>query len=189
MNTVVRLPGQPLPDAYFDVRYEVLRKPLGAPKGSERLAGDFEAINVWVEDEGTIVAVGRAHRIPDAEDGSALDVKAKSACPPFEPLCNGAAPMVDDNGTLMPALLRPAIQVRGMGTIESYRGRGLASKVLAALELHSAGTWQSRTGWLQARIEAIPFYIANGWACFGPEYDVPNVGPHRSMWKDLSSPR
>lgn len=186
MNTIVRLLGQPLPDAYFDVRYEVLRKPLGAPRGSERLAGDLEAINTWVEHDGAILAVGRAHLIPDAEDGSALDVKAKSACPPFEPLCHGAAPMVDDNGTPMPALLRPAIQVRGMGTLDAYRGHGLASKVLAALELQSVTAWQARTGWLQARISAIPFYSANGWTCFGPEYDVPNVGPHRSMWKDFS---
>jgi GNAT superfamily N-acetyltransferase len=92
--------------------------------------------------------------------------------------------MDDDSGTIIPALgLRPAVQVRGMGTLDEYQGRGLASEVLQTLEQESARLWNARTGWLQARIAAIPFYEANGWCCFGPEYEVPNVGPHVSMWK------
>jgi hypothetical protein len=187
VKTVIAFPGQHLPDAYFDVRYEVLRKPLGTPRGSERLAGDFEAINVWMEDENKVVAVGRAHRIADLEDGSAFDAKAQSACPPFEPLCSDYVPIKDDNGTTIPPNLRPAIQVRGMGTLADYRGQRLASSVLTALEKESVQLWNARSGWLQARLSAIPFYIQNGWTCFGPEYDVPNVGPHRSMWKNFSS--
>jgi hypothetical protein len=184
MKTIVRLPGQPLPPAYFDTRYEILRKPLGAPKGSEQLAGDSEAINVWVETDEKVVSVGRAHLIPDNANGSAMDVNAKSACPPFEPLCAGYEEMDDDSGTIIPTLgLRPAVQVRGMGTLDEYQGQGLASEVLLTLEKESARLWNARTGWLQARIAAIPFYEANGWCCFGPEYEVPNVGPHVSMWK------
>ena len=186
MKTVISLPGQHLPDAYFDVRFEVLRKPLGAPRGSELLAGDTEAINVWVENDYRIVAVGRAHRIPDMEDGSAYDAKAQSVCPPFAPLCADYVPVADDNGTAILPNLRPAIQVRGMGTLADFRGQGLASAVLIALEKESVALWNARSGWLQARVEAIPFYIQNGWTCFGPEYDVPNVGPHRSMWKSFS---
>lgn len=186
MKTIVRLPGEHLPEEYFEVRYIILRKPLGAPKGSERLGGDNEAINVWVEVDEKVVAVGRTHLIPENANGSALDVNAKSACPPFEPLCAGYEEMEDDSGTLIPTLgLRPAIQVRGMGTLDEYQGQGLASEVLAALEKESVRLWGARTGWLQARIAAIPFYEANGWCCFGPEYEVPNVGTHVSMWKNL----
>lgn len=184
MKTIIRLPGESLPEAYFDVRYEILRKPLGAPKGSERLGGDTEAINCWADVDGKIVAVGRAHLIAEAADGSAFNQNAKSACPPFEPLCEEYEGMEDDSGLEIPTEgLRPAVQVRAMGTLDEFQGEGLASKVLAALELESVKLWQAKTGWLQARMVAIPFYEANGWCCFGAEYEVPNVGPHVSMWK------
>lgn len=183
MKTVVKYPGEQLPQEYFDVRYEVLRKPLGSPKGSEYLAKDNDAINVWVEVEGKVVSVGRAHLLEDGEDGSVVDVNADSACPAFPPLSKGFVEMEDDSGTIIGPDLRPAIQVRGMGTLDDYQGQGLASRVLSALENESVKRWNAKTGWLQARIIAIPFYEANGWCCFGPEYHVPNVGPHVSMWK------
>jgi predicted GNAT family N-acyltransferase len=184
VKTIIRLPGESLPQSYYDVRYEVLRKPLGSPKGSERLDGDDLAIHSWIADEEEVVAVGRAHLIPEDTDGSAFDQKAKSACPAFGPLSSGYKPIVDDSGLEIPAVgLRPAVQVRAMGSLNDYQGQGLASKILTSLEKESVNLWEAKTGWLQARIIAIPFYEANGWCCFGPEYDVPNVGPHVSMWK------
>ncbi len=184
MNTVIKFPGESLPQQYFDVRYEILRKPLGSPKGSEKLSGDNESIHTWVEDDGIIAVVGRAHLIPNHADGSALDEKAESACPPFEPLCKDYEPIADDSGLeISVENLRPAVQIRAMGTLDDYQGLGLGSKVLTALENESINFWNAKTGWLQARIIAIPFYEANGWCCFGPEYEVPNVGPHVSMWK------
>lgn len=183
MKTVVRLPGQEIPAEYMKVRFQTLREPLGFEKGSEELPGDGQAMIVWVEEDGKIAAVGRSHLIAENEDGSVLDEKAKSACPSFEPLCSGYSPIKDDTGIDISGQFRPAIQVRGMGTLSAYRGRGLASEVLKSLEKESVKLWNIRTGWLQARLEAIPFYIANGWTCYGPEYIVPRVGPHRSMWK------
>ena len=165
------------------MRYEVLRKPLGSPKGSEYLAKDNDAINVWAEVEGKVVAVGRAHLLEDGEDGSVVDVNADSACPAFPPLSKDYKEMKDDSGIVIDSDLRPAIQVRGMGTLDEYQGQGIASKVLDTLEKESLTVWNAKTGWLQARVEAIPFYEANAWCCFGPEYEVPNVGPHVSMWK------
>jgi GNAT superfamily N-acetyltransferase len=183
VKLVVKHPKETLPQAYFDARYEVLRKPLGSPKGSEHLAKDSDAINVWAEVDGRIAAVGRAHLLEEGEDGSVVDVKAESACPAFGPLSTELASIEDDNGCPMDENLRPAIQVRAMGTLDEYRGMGLASAVLKACEDQSIAVWNARTGWLQARLTAIPFYEKNGWVCFGPEYQVPNVGPHRSMWK------
>jgi GNAT superfamily N-acetyltransferase len=173
------------PEHFFDTRYEVLRKPLGAPRGSERIAGDDNAINIWIEVNGTAVAVGRSHLIPPHSDGAANDEAAKSLCPPFPPLCRDYQPQKDDSGIIMRHDLRPAFQVRQMGTLEQYRGQGLAAQVLRALEVESVKLWNARSGWLQARIVALPFYVSQGWTCFGPEYDVPNVGPHRSAWKRL----
>ena len=183
MKIVTKLPGDQLPEAYFDARYETLRKPLGAQKGSEHLPKDLEAINVWVEVDSEIAAVGRAHLLGSTEDGSAIDVKANSKCPSFGPLSENCEAFIDDDGMEISSELRPAIQVRGMGTIEAFRGNGYASQVLAECEKQSALLWDAKTGWLQARVEAIPFYAKNGWTCFGPEYHVPNVGPHRNMWK------
>lgn len=183
MELRIALPGEMPPEHFFETRYEVLRKPLGAPRGSERIAGDDNAINVWVEDEGRAVAVGRSHLIPPHSDGSANDAAAKSLCPPFPPLCRVYSPEKDDSAIIIPHDLRPAFQVRQMGTREQYRGRGLAAQVLRALEAESVRLWDARSGWLQARIVALPFYVSQGWTCFGPEYDVPNVGPHRSAWK------
>lgn len=187
MKLVTKLPGNHLPEAYYDARYETLRKPLGAPKGSEHLPKDLEAINVWIEEDSEIAAVGRAHLLGPNEDGSAIDVKAKSKCPSFGPLSASCGSTVDDEGIEIPKELRPAIQVRGMGTIDAYRGQGFAKKVLAECEKQSIELWNARTGWLQARLAAIPFYEKNGWTCFGPEYHVPNVGPHRSMWKNFEN--
>lgn len=187
MKLVTKFPGDELPETYYDARYEVLRKPLGSPKGSEHLPKDLEAINVWVEVNSSIAAVGRAHLLGPEEDGSAIDVKAKSKCPAFGPLSDTCERSVDDKGAVIPKDLRPAIQVRGMGTIDSFRGKGFASQVLAACENRSVQLWNAKTGWLQARTAAIPFYEKNGWVCFGPEYHVPNVGPHRSMWKNFEN--
>ncbi len=187
MITVIKFPGEHLPQAYFDVRYEVLRKPLGAPKGSEYLAKDNDAINIWVEVDRNVAAVGRAHLLEPGEDGSVVDVKADSACPSFGPLGKNPYATIDDAGIEISSDLRPAIQVRGMGTLENYRGLGLASLVLDSCEKHSIGFWKAKTGWLQARSAAIPFYEKNGWTCFGPKYHVPNVGPHRSMWKNFDN--
>ncbi len=187
MKTIVKHPGDLISQEYFDVRYEVLRKPLGAPKGSEQLAKDNDAIHVWAEIEGQIAAVGRAHLLEDDEDGSVVDVNADSACPAFPPLSDEYMEMEDDSGTIIGPNLRPAIQVRAMGTLDEYQGRGLASKVLSVLETESIQLWNANSGWLQARMEAIPFYEANGWCCFGPEYHIPNVGPHVSMWKNFET--
>lgn len=185
MNIRIALPGQMPPDCFFDTRYEVLRRPLGAPRGSERIAGDDNALNIWVEVDGLAAAVGRAHLIPDLTDGSVLDAAAKSECPPFSPLSSNYEGERDDHGILIPHDLRPAFQVRQMGSLENYRGRGLAAEVLRTLEEQAVSLWGCRSGWLQARLAALPFYSKQGWTCFGPEYDVPNVGPHRSMWKDF----
>ena len=179
----VALPHELLPEAYFNLRYEVLRKPLGSPEGSEQLNDDPQAIHAWIEDEGRIVSVGRVHKLDDHEDGSAIDSKAQSACPAFTPLTKAYQQTLDDRGRMIPANLRPACQFRQMGTDPSYRGKNLATRILMALELTAIEHWNVETGWLQARTAAIPFYIKNGWTPFGKPYDVPNVGPHRSMWK------
>ena len=171
-------PGGDLPAGYFATRYQTLRRPLGFPLGAEHIADDGQALHAWVEVDGEVVAVGRAHLIPPDEDGGAADHAGEDAptCPAFAPL----------NGTVdfpAPEDLRPAFQIRQMGTLEKWRRQGCAREVLKLLEAGSSAEWGCASGWLQARLPAIPFYERMGWTAFGPTYEVEGIGSHVSMYK------
>jgi len=172
----ISLPGSKLSEAYYSCRYACLREPLGFELGAERLEDDNEAIHAWWEDkDGEVLAVGRIHRIPSKSDGSQPDHSGPDAalCPAFTPLTEER----DD--------LRPAVQIRQMGTRESWRRQGLASGLVIALEAAAISQWGAKSGWLQARLSAIPMYASEGWKTFGEEYEVVGIGPHLSMWKML----
>jgi len=160
--------------AYYDCRYAVLRKPLGFPRGAEILADDDQAIHAWVESDGKVVAVGRAHLIPSDSDGSQADHAGPGAakCPPFGPLSD------EEN--------RPAIQIRQMGTLSTHQRQGNAANVLRQLEDDSVTKFGATIGLLQARAHAIPFYESQGWVIIDEEYEIPGIGPHRSMMKRLA---
>ena len=158
---------------YYDCRFAVLREPLGFSRGAEILADDCEALHSWIEMDGKIVAVGRAHLIPSDSDGSQADHAGPDAvkCPAFGPLSK--------------AKNRPAIQIRQMGTLPSYQRKGLAAKVLAELEAKSIEKFEAIIGLLQAREHAIPFYKSQGWEIIDDPYEIGIIGPHRSMMKYL----
>ena len=157
--------------AYYDCRYAVLRKPLGFPRGAEILVDDDQAIHAWVESEGKVVSVGRAHLIPTHSDGSQADHAGPDAakCPAFGPLTR------EGN--------RPAIQIRQMGTLSSHQRQGNATKVLKQLEATSVIKLGATTGFLQARSHAIAFYQSQGWIIIDEPYEISGIGPHRSMMK------
>lgn len=149
----------------------VLREPLGFPRGAEILADDDQAVHAWVEDAGKVVAVGRAHLIPNESDGSQADHAGPGAahCPAFGPLVSGGP--------------RPAIQIRQMGTLDSHRRKGYAAEVLSQLEKSSVELLGASAGFLQAREVAIPFYSSQGWEIIDEPYEILGIGPHRSMMK------
>ena len=164
-----------LPDErYFYTRYAVLREPLGMPPGSERLDDDDQAVHAWIEKEDTVAAVGRAHIIPEGADGSGADHKGPGAAriPPFGPLADGSAK-------------RPVFQIRQMGTLPTHQRQGHAAAVLGELERIMAAEHGCKTGLLQAREHAIPFYQAQGWVVIDRPYAIGVIGPHRSMMKDF----
>ena len=167
-----------MPDAdYLDCRWNTLRKPLGLDRDAAILGDDVSAIHAFIEAR-EVVSVGRAHLIPPDGDGSMADHEGKSAatCPAFQPLTG-------EVGFPSPTELRPSFHIRQMGTRLEERRRGHAAKVLSALEGAAVEEWSCRSGWLQARIRAIPFYESQGWTPFGDEYHIDGIGPHKSMWK------
>jgi GNAT superfamily N-acetyltransferase len=72
-----------------------------------------------------------------------------------------------------------------MGTREEAQRRGYASEVLSMLENAAATHFEARVAFLQAREKAIPFYLSQGWQLIDEPYEIPNIGPHRSMMKRL----
>ncbi len=172
LNTVHGMP----PEAYFQTRYAVLRQPLGMPLGSERLQDDDRAVHAWVEENGAVVGVGRAHIIAEESDGSGTDHKGPGAAviPAFGPLAAGTA-------------LRPAFQIRQMGTLPEHQRRGHAAAVLGELERIMSTDYGCKTGLLQAREHAILFYKSQGWTVIDEPYDIGGIGPHRSMMKRFST--
>ena len=168
INSLHGMPTEP----YFQTRYAVLREPLGMPRGSERLEDDASAVHAWAEVEQCVASVGRAHLIPPDSDGSGADHKGPGAAriPPFGPLANHTAE-------------RPVFQIRQMGTLPSHQRQGLAATVLQELEHIMTSAFACKTGFLQAREHAIPFYLAQGWEIIDEPYTIGVIGPHRSMMK------
>ena len=172
MQHVLIPPATP-PLPYYDCRFAVLREPIGFQRGAELLDDDEQAIHAWVEHEDLVVAVGRAHLIDAESDGSAADHAGPDAtkCPGFGPLAD--------------PVNRPAIQIRQMGTRQEARRNGYAAIVLQALEETSKQHFGAKTGLLQAREIAIPFYQSQGWELIDEPYSIDGIGPHRSMMKQL----
>ena len=169
----ISLPGTTPSLAYYDCRYAVLRQPLGFNRGAEILGDDEQAIHAWVELDGNVVSVGRAHLIPAGTDGSGADHKGPGAAK-----IPGFGPLSEDKN-------RPAFQIRQMGTLDAYRRRGLAAQVLSALESNAKNQFSAKIGLLQAREHAIPFYLSQGWQIIDEPYEIAGIGPHRSMLKRL----
>ena len=70
-----------------------------------------------------------------------------------------------------------------MGTLPNHQRRGHAARILARLEQVMVKEFGCRTGLLQAREHAIPFYASQGWVVIDTPYEIGQIGPHRSMIK------
>jgi GNAT superfamily N-acetyltransferase len=75
-------------------------------------------------------------------------------------------------------------RVRGMATLPEWRGQGLGARVLDSLEAH-AREEEARRLWCNARIGARSFYERAGWLVEGDEYEIPGIGMHLLMSRQL----
>jgi GNAT superfamily N-acetyltransferase len=78
-----------------------------------------------------------------------------------------------------------AWQLRGMATMPEVRGKGCGHALLKA-SLKYATDGGASVLWCNARIEAAEFYRKEGFEVIGPQFEIPDVGPHFRMWLKLS---
>ncbi len=78
-----------------------------------------------------------------------------------------------------------AMQLRGMATLPEVRGRGFGDALLATCVAAAREKGATRI-WCNARTSAADFYVRRGWRIIGGEFDIPTVGPHFRMWRELS---
>jgi predicted GNAT family N-acyltransferase len=79
---------------------------------------------------------------------------------------------------------RPGWQLRGMATRADLARRGIGTAVLAAAD-EVVREHGGDLLWCNARLAAVPFYASAGWRVVSDEFDVPGIGPHHVMVKEL----
>jgi len=75
----------------------------------------------------------------------------------------------------------PGYQLRGMATIEKYRGQGIGNQLLNFALVYLRGQKASYL-WCNARVTALKFYTNLGFEIISPEFEVAGIGPHRVMY-------
>lgn len=78
----------------------------------------------------------------------------------------------------------PALQLRGMATAPEVRGAGFGRALVAASVAYTRERG-IKLIWCNARTSALGFYGKLGWEISGPEFEVPDVGPHFHMWRSV----
>ncbi len=75
-------------------------------------------------------------------------------------------------------------QLRGMATKEIFQGKGFGKKLLdKSVEILKSNN--TKIIWCNARVKALGFYIKLGFKTVGNEFDIPPVGGHYVMIKQL----
>jgi GNAT superfamily N-acetyltransferase len=76
-------------------------------------------------------------------------------------------------------------QLRGMATLDEYRGKGLGTHLLnfAMVCLHDQ---KADYLWCNARKTALQFYVNMGFEIISPVFDVAGIGPHHVLYIKLT---
>jgi ribosomal protein S18 acetylase RimI-like enzyme len=72
-------------------------------------------------------------------------------------------------------------QLRGMATLEEYRGKGIGNQVVNFAIVYLRGQ-KANYLWCNARKTALKFYISLGFEVISDEFEVPVIGPHRLLY-------
>ena len=72
-------------------------------------------------------------------------------------------------------------QLRGMATVEKYRGKGFGNQLLNFGIVYLRGQ-KANYIWCNARKKALPFYLNLGFEIISAEFEVPVIGPHYVLY-------
>ena len=72
-------------------------------------------------------------------------------------------------------------QLRGMATLENYRGQGIGNQLLNFAIVYLRGQKIDYL-WCNARKKALQFYLNMGFEVISAEFEVPVIGPHYVMY-------
>jgi len=93
----------------------------------------------------------------------------------------GVASFMDDS---KPIFTGKQYRLRGMAVLPEYRKRGIAELLLRKGE-EMLKERNCTTLWFNARLIALSFYKKIGYETIGSEFDIPLIGPHFLMKKEL----
>lgn len=80
--------------------------------------------------------------------------------------------------------LRQSWRIRGMAVLPVFQGRGFGSQLLQACINHAI-KYKADVIWCNARVNAIDFYQRGGFKIIGDEFELPDIGPHYLLAKNL----
>jgi len=72
-------------------------------------------------------------------------------------------------------------QLRGMATLEEYRGKSIGNQLLNFAIVYLRGQ-KANYMWCNARKKALKFYESIGFEIVSPEFEVPGIGLHHAMY-------
>ncbi len=79
------------------------------------------------------------------------------------------------------AFVGAGFQLRGMATLEEYRGKGFGNQLLNFAIVYLKGQ-KANYIWCNARKKALKFYESIGFEVISDEFEVAGIGPHRVMY-------
>jgi GNAT superfamily N-acetyltransferase len=74
-----------------------------------------------------------------------------------------------------------AYQLRGMATLENYRGKGFGNQLINFATVYLRGQ-KANYIWCNARKKALRFYQDVGFEIISNEFEVPVIGPHYVLY-------
>ena len=74
-----------------------------------------------------------------------------------------------------------AYQLRGMATLEKFRGQGLGNQLVNFAIVYLRGQ-KANYMWCNARKTAVQFYLNTGFEIISAEFEVAGIGPHYVMY-------
>lgn len=76
-------------------------------------------------------------------------------------------------------------RLRGMAVDPGFQRQGLGSHLLVTTLARVALQRPGERVWAAARVGVADFYAAHGFEPVGPRFEMPSVGPHQRMARDL----